>query len=89
MPQLAMEGGVPRHIGAALLSLILEFETAASTVFAENSNRVHRFGSFLYPFSKVGPDVICSLKVLFDELSHAIIHERTLGQGRGLHIFHG
>ncbi|KAM5463677.1 3'-5' RNA exonuclease complex component [Microsporum audouinii] len=41
MPQLAMEGGVPRHIGAALLSLILEFETAASTVFAENSNTLN------------------------------------------------
>ncbi|KAK2863680.1 hypothetical protein FQN49_004100 [Arthroderma sp. PD_2] len=38
MPQIAMEGGVPRHIGAPLLNLILEFETAASLMFAENSN---------------------------------------------------
>ncbi|EGD99042.1 hypothetical protein TESG_06402 [Trichophyton tonsurans CBS 112818] len=44
MPQLAMEGGVPRHIGATLLNSILEFEGAASKTFAENAtilNSVH------------------------------------------------
>ncbi|KAF3480714.1 mitochondrial exoribonuclease Cyt-4 [Arthroderma uncinatum] len=41
MPQVATEGGVPRHIGAALLTLILEFETAVSAMYAENSGILH------------------------------------------------